>query len=95
MRVRQDAATVADDSEALFTPCTYKIENVKVLQGPELDQIAEVASFRGRFCEQAKPGEAVLVQGKAERVTDKRLNRSYHRVIIGNQPADYMALSKL
>ncbi len=89
------AATIADDSEALFTPCTYKLENVKVLQGPKLENIEEVASFRGRFCEQAKPGENVLVQGKVENVTDIRQNRSYHRIIIGNQPADFMALSKL
>ena len=89
------AATVTDDSEALFTPCTYKLENVKVLEGPKLESIQEVASFRGRFCEQAKPGEKILVQGKVEQVTDKRQNRSYHRIIIGNQPADFMALSKL
>lgn len=89
------AATVTDDSEALFTPCTYKLENVKVIEGPKLESIQEVASFRGRFCEQAKPGEKILVQGKVEQVTDKRQNRSYHRIIIGNQPADFMALSKL
>ncbi len=88
-------ATVADDSEALFTPCTYRIENVKVLEGPNLEPIAEVASFRGRFCKQAKPGEKVLVQGKVEHVTDKRQKRDYYRIIIGNQPADYMVLSKL
>jgi len=89
------SATVTDDSEALFTPCSYKIEKVKVLDGPQLDSITEVASFRGRFCEQAKPGEAVIVQGKVERVTDKRRGNVHHRVIIGNQPADFMALSKL
>jgi uncharacterized protein len=88
------AATVFDDSEALFTPCTYNIKNVQVLQGPQLQPIEEIVSFRGRFCEQAKPGEGVLVQGKVERVTDKRVNRSYYRIIIGNQPADFMALSK-
>jgi uncharacterized protein len=89
------AATVTDDSEALFTPCTYGIENIEIMEGPKLEPIMEVASFRGRFCEQAKPGEKVLVQGKAEHVTDKRQKRDYYRIIIGNQPADYMALSKL
>ncbi|MCW4010325.1 MAG: hypothetical protein NWF05_06860 [Candidatus Bathyarchaeota archaeon] len=88
------SATVTDDSEALFTPCTYQIGNVQVLEGPKLDSIGEVASFRGRFCQQAKVGEEILVQGKVERVTNKRLERSYHRVIIGNQPADFMALLK-
>lgn len=86
-------AVVADDSEALFTPCSYQLEKVKILEGPKLEPLTEVASFRGRFCMQAKPGEAVVVQGKVERVTDKRVNRSHYRIIIGNQPADYLALS--
>jgi predicted nucleotidyltransferase len=86
-------ATIADDSEALFTPCTYKIENVKVLEEPKLKSIQEIVSFRGRFCEQARKGEAVTVQGKIERVTDKRQNYEYYRIILGNKPADYMVLS--
>jgi predicted nucleotidyltransferase len=91
----QVAATVTDNCEALFTPCVYKLENAQVLKGPKLEHIEEVVSFRGRFCEQAKPGEGVNVQGKIERVTDKRQRRMYCRIIIGNQPSDYMALSRL
>jgi predicted nucleotidyltransferase len=86
-------ATIADDSEALFTPCTYKIENVKVVEGSRLEPIVEIASFRGRFCEQARKGEAVTAQGKIERVTDKRQYYEYYRIILGNKPADYMVLS--
>ncbi len=86
------AATVAYDAEALFTPCTYTIENVKVLEGPKLEPIREIASFRGRFCEQARKGEAVTAQGKIERVTDKRQYYEYYRIILGNKPADYMIL---
>jgi predicted nucleotidyltransferase len=86
-------ATIADDSEALFTPCTYKIENVKVLEGSKLEPIREIVSFRGRFCEQARKGEAVTAQGKIERVTDKRQYYEYYRIILGNKPADYMVLS--
>ncbi len=89
------SASVIDDSEALFTPCTYKLSNVQVLSGEKLEPIEEIASFRGRFCEQAKAGEKVLVQGKVEKVTDRRMNRSYYRFIIGNKPADYMTLLKV
>ncbi len=89
------AATIADSSEALFTPCTYKIENVKVTEGPKLEPITEIASFRGRFCLQAQEGENVTVQGKVEHVTDKRVSREHYRIIIGNKPADYMVLSGL
>jgi hypothetical protein len=88
-------ATVADDSEALFTPCSYQIADAKIVEGPKLEGISEVASFRGRFCKQAKTGEKIVVQGKVERVTDKRQGREHYRVIIGNKPADYMVLSKV
>ena len=85
-------ATIADDSEALFTPCTYRIENVKVAEGPRLQPIREIVSFRGRFCCQAKKGEAIVAQGKIELVTDKRKEREHYRIILGNKPSDYMAL---
>ena len=86
-------ATIADDSEALFTPCTYRIENVTVSEGAKLEPIMEIVSFRGRFCEQARKGEAVTAQGKVELVTDKRKDQQYYRVILGNKPSDYMVLS--
>ncbi len=86
-------ATVADDSEALFTPCTYRVEDVRVVEGPIVEPIEEVVSFRGRFCEQAKNGEAIAAQGKVEHVTDKRIARECYRLILGNKPQDYMVLS--
>jgi len=88
-------ATVADDAEALFTPCTYKLGNVKVIDGARLQPIEEIVSFRGRFCEQAKTGEAIVAQGKVERVTDTRTQREHYRVILGNVPSDFMALSRV
>jgi predicted nucleotidyltransferase len=89
------AATVADDSEALFTPCTYRIENAQVIEGSKLQPILEIASFRGRFCEQARKGEAITAQGKVERVIDKKQEREYYRLILGNKPSDYMALPRV
>ncbi len=86
-------AAIAEDSEALFTPCKYKIENVKVAEGPKLEPIREIVSFRGRFCEQAIKSEAITAQGKVERVTDKREEKAYYRIILGNKPSDYMVLS--
>ncbi len=87
-------ATIADNSEALFTPCTYEIENVNVVEGPKLKPIRAIASFRGRFCAQAEKGEAIMAQGKVEHVTDKRQQREYYRIILGNIPSDYMVLSR-
>ena len=86
-------ATVVDNSESIFTPCIYKISNVHILEGPQIRPIEEIASFRGRFCEQAQTGEVVIAQGKVERVIDNRKNRKYFRLLLGNKPSDYMILA--
>jgi len=86
------AATIADCSDALFTPCTYMLKDVAVVGGPKLAPITEIASFRGRFCVQAANGEAVEAQGKVELVTDKKNLSEHYRLIIGNEPSDYMVL---
>jgi predicted nucleotidyltransferase len=85
-------ATVVDDAESIFTPCIYKIDDVKVVDGPKLHPLKEIASFRGRFCEQARKGERVVAQGKIEHITDYRRKSEHFRLLIGNKPSDYMIL---
>ncbi len=85
-------ANIADSSDALFTPCTYKLKDVSIAEGPKLTQLTEIVSFRGRFCEQATNTEAIRAQGKVELVTDKKNSREHYRLIIGNKPSDYMVL---
>jgi predicted nucleotidyltransferase len=87
-------ATVTNDSEAIFTPCKYTVEKAKVIEGSAIQPIVEIASFRGRFCEQAKRGETVVAQGKVELVKDNKRNRKYYRLLIGNIPADFMVLKR-
>jgi predicted nucleotidyltransferase len=84
-------ATVADDSEAIFTPCSYKLADVEILEGPYVEPIEEVVSFRGRFCEQAKNGETVIAEGKLERL-QKKGKCGHYRLLIGNNPSDHMIL---
>lgn len=86
-------AAIVDDSESIFTPCRYVVENVQVIDGPKLESVAEIASFRGRFCEQARKGETVVARGKIEHVTDHARNQEYHRLLIGNKPTDFMNLA--
>ena len=85
-------AVVKDDSEAIFTPCSYKIKSVETLEGVRFS-IEEIASFRGRFCEQARTGETVIAQGKVEHVLGNRQNREYFRLLLGNKPSDFMILA--
>jgi len=86
-------AEVEDDSEVIFTPCSYRLRNVRVLEGANHHAIKEIASFRGRFCEQARRGEVVIAQGKVEKVTDKKRNFEHYRLLIGNKPTDFMVLA--
>ena len=83
-------ANIADSSDALFTPCTYKLKDVSVVEGPKLTRITEIVSFRGRFCEQATVDEKIEAQGKVELVTNKNSSNEYYRLIIGSKPSDYM-----
>jgi predicted nucleotidyltransferase len=91
--VAEIRATIADDSEAIFTPCIFKIGNTRVLDGPRVEHIEEIASFRGRFCEQARAGEEVVARGKLERVEEKKRGREYFRLLLGNQKSDFMILA--
>ena len=84
-------ATVTDDSELLFTPCTYKLDNVQILEGTKVDNIEEIVSFRGRFCEHAKSGEVVVAEGKLELLQQQGKNEHY-RLLLGSVPADHMIL---
>jgi hypothetical protein len=82
-------AKVEDASASLFTPCRYVISQVEVLEGTNVSSIGEIASFRGRFCEQAEKGEHVVAQGKVEKVTEKD-GTEHFRLILGAKPTDFM-----
>jgi len=85
-------AKIQDAADALFTPCTYQLNKVKVQEGPKLTPITEVVSFRGRFCLQAQVGEEIEAQGKVELVTESKTKNTHYRLILGNKPQDYMVL---
>jgi len=87
-------AEIDDASDALFTPCTYRLKNVEVLGGPNLSPICEVVSFRGRFCMQATEEEKITAQGKAEFVSNRKTGETHYRLILGNKPSDYMVLAR-
>ncbi|HIE18210.1 TPA: hypothetical protein EYP75_00645 [Candidatus Bathyarchaeota archaeon] len=82
-------ARIVDDSESIFTPCKYPIENVKILEGTKVPSLREITSFRGRFCEQAIKGEIVIAQGKIEKVVEKD-GTEFFRLILGAKPSDFM-----
>jgi predicted nucleotidyltransferase len=79
---------IADDTEAIFTPCTYNLTDVEVLEGLQAQQITEITSFRGRFCDQAVKGEQIEARGKLEKVVGH--SKTYYRLLLGNMLQDYM-----
>lgn len=85
-------ATISDNSEAIFTPCRYSLEKVQLLEGKNCGNVTEIASFRGRFCEQAKIGEVVVAQGKVERVETKT-GDTFFRLLLGGKRSDFMVLA--
>ena len=80
---------IEDDTEALLSPCKYVLQSSKIIDGPELsEQIKEITSFRGRFCEQAETGEAIEARGKIELVRLRDIK--YYRLLIGTFKEDYL-----
>jgi len=55
--------------------------------------VSEIASFRGRFCEQAGEGETVIAQGKVEKV-QKKNSDTFFRLLLGGKPSDFMVLER-
>lgn len=80
-------AVIADDGEAIFTPCRYLLEEVSLLRGETQGLITEVTSFRGRFCEQARRLEKVRILGKLEKVVSPEGER--FRILVGSAPGDF------
>lgn len=71
---------ITSASDAIYTPCTYKITENK-------HHITELKSYRGKFTEQAKTGDQVELKGTLEKVTNG--NQTWNRIILGQQ-GDYL-----
>jgi predicted nucleotidyltransferase len=88
-------AKVTDSTESIFTPCTYKINCEKILKSNfnlinRMKDIIQINSYRGRFCEQAKNGEKVRVDGKIEMVRYK--DSEFYRILLTDQIMDKMII---
>jgi predicted nucleotidyltransferase len=86
-------ATVVDDSEALFMPATYRVADVKVLEGPKQAKgVEEVVSYEGLHVDLVHDGEGLRARGKLEEVVERGGGR-YLRILIGGPEAggwDYL-----
>lgn len=80
---------VADDGDAIFTPCRYAVEEARFPDRAEGVDLREVISFRGRFSDQVRAGEQATARGTLERVV-RREGGTYHRITVGGNPGDYL-----
>jgi uncharacterized protein len=80
---------VHEDSDAIFTPCRYGMRDAHVVRGPQINDVREVVSFRGRFSDQLRSGEVLRGSGTIEQVVGEGTER-YHRLVIGGQAGDWL-----
>jgi predicted nucleotidyltransferase len=71
--------TVTDSLAAFDNPAVYKIDKLKIINGPEVP-ISEVASYTHTYAGQAREGERIIARGKLEKVIGKNIN---YRLIVG------------
>ena len=81
------SATITDDSQSIYTPCIYRVNNAKTEIGDEDRPITELKSYRGKFTEQANTGDVIRARGTIEQV-DKD-GCTYYRLILGKK-GDYL-----
>jgi predicted nucleotidyltransferase len=84
---------ISDDQDAIFTPCRYALGDVNFLNGSPVNDLREIVSYRGRFCEQAWRGDTVQAFGTLELVRESS-GRSWHRLLLGNHVEDTMVSSE-
>jgi len=77
-------AVVVENSDSMFLPAVYHVQDARVIKGPQVADIEEVVSYEGLYGDLAEVGENMLVKGKLELVHDKKNKRKYHRVVVGS-----------
>jgi len=88
-------AVAVENSDSIFLPATYRVQDARVIKGPQVADIEEVVSYEGLYGDLAEVGESILVKGKLELVHDKKNRRKYHRVVVGSpegKGTEYMKL---
>lgn len=71
--------TVKDALASFDNPAVYKVEDVEILEGPEVS-LSEVASFTHTYAGQAREGERIIARGKLEKVIKDNVS---YRLIVG------------
>jgi len=85
-------ARVKDSSESPFMPSIYKIELLKILEGPKVYDVNRIISYVEEFRMQAEKDDLVLVEGNLEQVITQK--SSFHQIILTYGPGYYEQVLK-
>lgn len=85
---------VSDAIGAFDNPAVYKIEDLKILEGPDLP-ITEVASFTHTYSGQAREGERIIAQGAVEKVVNQKTGEIKYRLMVGTTRESFNEYIKL
>lgn len=77
-------AVVEENVDSIFLPSVYQVRNVKIIKGPQVTNVKEIASYEGLYSDMAEIGETILVKGKLEEVLNMKTKEKYHRVLVGS-----------
>ncbi|MHA2601772.1 MAG: hypothetical protein AM324_006545 [Candidatus Thorarchaeota archaeon SMTZ1-83] len=75
---------VTNDSDSIFTPCTY------LVQCEELPDLSRLVSYRGRFTEHVHRSERVEARGRLELVRNVTKAESFYQLVLGEDSFDYL-----
>lgn len=87
LKLVKSRATIKEDKDSIFTPCTYKIEDIEGSGKMNLPNITELWSLRGKFTEQSKKGDVVEFEGTIEEVVINK-EKKYRVALISDH--DYL-----
>ncbi len=71
--------TVTDSLAAFDNPAVYKVDNVDIIEGPEIP-IKELASYTHTYAGQVREGERITARGKLEKVIGEKIS---YRLVVG------------
>lgn len=74
--------TITDALAAFDNPAIYKINEVKILDGPQI-HVDEISSLTHTYAGQVKEGERAIVKGKLMEITDKKSKNTINQLLVG------------
>ncbi|MEM3770222.1 MAG: nucleotidyltransferase domain-containing protein, partial [Candidatus Bathyarchaeia archaeon] len=85
---------VKDDSEAPFMPSIYRVEVVKIVEGPKIEDLRRVVSYLEEFRMQTWSDETVYAEGNLEKV-ELRNDECFHQITLTYGPRYYEQVLKV